>query len=100
MDVLELLRLVSTGGASGVLAWVVFQYGRGDIISRPSHKDVVDPMRETIAHLRKELHDSTAEHRQAILEITDNQRAAMEEQAKTIQLLRALLEEREKRAGT
>lgn len=99
VGIVELIQLVTSGGGAAVLAWIVFQYSRGEIISRKTHTDVMEPLKETVAHLRGELRSTTAEARQAILDITANQKAAMEEQAKTIAILRELLERQERKAG-
>lgn len=87
----EIFQAVSTGGAVVVLTWIVYQFLGGNIYSEKGHKAIVDPLQKTVDQQRQELMELAADSRKAILDVTESQRKSLEEQARTIDVLREVL---------
>lgn len=87
----DIIQLIMQGGAVVVLAWILWLFLNDKILSRTTHLDIVRRLETTISEQKTELLEMAADSRKAVLEITASQRVTVEEQTRTIEVLREMV---------
>ncbi len=79
----QTIQLIVSGGASGVLLWLVWQFLSGSIYSKSAHESIIGPLRETNANLRQELKEQTSTAALAVIAQQESTRLQIAELMKT-----------------
>ncbi len=77
------INLIVSGGATGVLLWLVWQFLNGNIYSKAAHDAITGPLKELNTSLRQELREQTSASSQAVIAQQESTRQQMAELTKT-----------------